>query len=229
MDRGWSSGADRGGRRAGISLIRRGDIRWFRFSAPDKKRPVLVLGRNAVLPSLSQVPVSRANSLQVASQTEPRMSNNKDTLALHAHTMRQAPTESEARPWRTPSGIAKRVALRSSQLGVAFRRQVPLLGFIADFYAPSARLIVEVDGGYHTRRVAADARRDRKLARAGYQSCLVGYAGTRRSHPGRDSPARSPGRGARGAARARGALNGGQQRNGHPTRIAALRLSSPKS
>ena len=88
------------------------------------------------------------------------MPNNKDTLALHAHTMRQAPTDSEARLWR---------ALRSSQLGVAFRRQVPLLGFIADFYAPSARLIVEVDGGYHARRVTADARRDRKLARAGYR------------------------------------------------------------
>jgi len=88
------------------------------------------------------------------------MSNNKDTLALHAHTMRGAPTESEARLWR---------ALRSSQLGVAFRRQVPLLGFIADFYAPSARLIVEVDGAYHARRLTADARRDRKLERAGYR------------------------------------------------------------
>jgi very-short-patch-repair endonuclease len=87
------------------------------------------------------------------------MSNDKDTLALHAHTMRQGPTESEARLWR---------ALRSSQLGIAFRRQVPLLGFIADFYAPSVRLIVEVDGGDHARRVTADARRDRKLARAGY-------------------------------------------------------------
>ena len=88
------------------------------------------------------------------------MTNDKDTLALRAHTMRQAPTDSEARLWR---------AVRSSQLGVAFRRQVPLLGFIADFYAPSARLIVEVDGGYHARRVTADARRDRKLARAGYR------------------------------------------------------------
>ena len=44
------------------------------------------------------------------------MSNNKSTLDLHAHTMRQAPTDSEARLWRE---------LRSSQLGVAFRRQVP--------------------------------------------------------------------------------------------------------
>src|SRR6187549_895326 len=33
-----------------------------------------------------------------------------------------------------------------------------LLGFIADFYAPSARHVVEVDGGYHARRVTADAR-----------------------------------------------------------------------
>jgi len=73
--------------------------------------------------------------------------------------MRQTPTDAEARLWR---------ALCSSQLGVAFRRQVPLLGFIADFYAPSARLIVEVDAGYHERRVSADERRDRKLARAGY-------------------------------------------------------------
>jgi mRNA interferase MazF len=38
-------------------LIQRGDIRWFRFSAPDKRRPVLVLGREDILPSLSQIPV----------------------------------------------------------------------------------------------------------------------------------------------------------------------------
>jgi mRNA interferase MazF len=38
-------------------VIRRGEIRWFRFGTPDKKRPVLLLGRDDVLPSLSQVPV----------------------------------------------------------------------------------------------------------------------------------------------------------------------------
>src|SRR5687768_14853116 len=47
----------RGRRRAGIPVINRGDIRWFRFAAPDKRRPVLILGRPDVLPSLSQVPV----------------------------------------------------------------------------------------------------------------------------------------------------------------------------
>jgi mRNA interferase MazF len=38
-------------------VIARGDIRWFRFEAPDKRRPVLVLGRSDILDSLSQVPV----------------------------------------------------------------------------------------------------------------------------------------------------------------------------
>ena len=38
--------------------IARGDIRWFRFASPDKRRPVLVLGRSDLPPSLSQVPSS---------------------------------------------------------------------------------------------------------------------------------------------------------------------------
>jgi very-short-patch-repair endonuclease len=66
--------------------------------------------------------------------------------------MRSALTPSEAALWRL---------LRGKQLGVWFRRQVPLGRFVADFAAVSARLVVEVDGGYHERRRAADARRDR--------------------------------------------------------------------
>jgi very-short-patch-repair endonuclease len=41
--------------------------------------------------------------------------------------------------------------------------------YIADFVAPRARLVVEVDGEYHARRRAADARRDRNLAKLGYR------------------------------------------------------------
>ncbi len=75
--------------------------------------------------------------------------------------MRFAPTSSEARLFE---------ALRGGRLGVAFRRQVPLLGrFIADLFAPEVRLVVEVDGGSHADRQAADARRDRALVRAGYR------------------------------------------------------------
>lgn len=47
---------------------------------------------------------------------------------------------------------------------------MPLLGrYIADFYAPEVRLVVEVDGAWHSQRRAADARRDEKLRRADYR------------------------------------------------------------
>ena len=75
--------------------------------------------------------------------------------------MRHAPTASEAAPWRLTS---------AQKLGVAFRSQVPPAGrFIADFVAPAAPLVVEVDGASHTRRMQADARRDRVLRRLGYR------------------------------------------------------------
>ena len=38
-------------------MISRGDIRWFRFEAPDKRRPVLVLGREEILSALTHSPV----------------------------------------------------------------------------------------------------------------------------------------------------------------------------
>jgi very-short-patch-repair endonuclease len=65
----------------------------------------------------------------------------------------------------TPSEQKLWGALRSKQLGIAFRRQVPLGRYIADFVAPRARLVVEVDGGWHRERKLADARRDDALRR----------------------------------------------------------------
>lgn len=78
--------------------------------------------------------------------------------------MRHTPTESEAALWRL---------LKGRQLGVSFKRQVRLLGYIVDFYASEAKLVVEVDGGYHAERVALDAKRQRKLEIAGYRVVLV--------------------------------------------------------
>jgi very-short-patch-repair endonuclease len=48
-----------------------------------------------------------------------------------------------------------------------------LQGYIADYYACAARLIVEVDGGWHSGRSRADARRDRMLVAAGYRVLRV--------------------------------------------------------
>jgi very-short-patch-repair endonuclease len=81
-------------------------------------------------------------------------------LAARAHALRSALTPSEERLWQ---------AIRSRQLGVSFKRQVVLGSVIVDFCAPAARLVVEVDGGYHARRGGADRRWDRTLTRAGYR------------------------------------------------------------
>jgi very-short-patch-repair endonuclease len=90
------------------------------------------------------------------------MSTHRKSLLLkRAAQMRNAPTTSEARLFE---------ALRARRLGVTFRRQVTVLGrFIVDLLAPEVRLVVEVDGLYHTQRHAADARRDRALLRAGFR------------------------------------------------------------
>lgn len=37
--------------------LRRGDVHWYRFSSPDKRRPVLILGKGTVLRSSSEIPV----------------------------------------------------------------------------------------------------------------------------------------------------------------------------
>jgi len=38
--------------------VKRGEIRWYRFKAPDKKRPVLVLTRNSIIEYLNEVTVA---------------------------------------------------------------------------------------------------------------------------------------------------------------------------
>jgi very-short-patch-repair endonuclease len=86
-------------------------------------------------------------------------------IELLARQHRSSLTESEARLW---SG------LKARQLGVTFRRQVPVGSqYIADFLAPSIGLIVEVDGAYHGRRQRADERRELKLRRLGFRVVRV--------------------------------------------------------
>ncbi len=38
--------------------MNRGEIRWYTFKPPDKKRPVLILTRNSVIPYLGEVTVA---------------------------------------------------------------------------------------------------------------------------------------------------------------------------
>jgi very-short-patch-repair endonuclease len=97
-------------------------------------------------------------------------------LVSRARELRRAMTPAERRLWFD--------LLRSHP--VRFRRQVPLLGFILDFYAPSARLCVEVDGTSHDSpdAVAYDAERSRVLAGAGIRVLHVRNVEVMRNLPG---------------------------------------------
>jgi very-short-patch-repair endonuclease len=78
--------------------------------------------------------------------------------------MRGEPTRSEGALWARLSG---------SRLGVGFRRQHVIGKYIVDFAAPKARLVVDVDGGYHVGRARKDATRDARLVRAGWRVVRV--------------------------------------------------------
>ncbi len=42
--------------------MKRGDIRWYRFKVPDKKRPVVILTRSSILEYLGEVTVAPITS-----------------------------------------------------------------------------------------------------------------------------------------------------------------------
>ncbi len=51
------------GTRAGLErMIRRGDIRWYKFSRPDKNRPVVILTRDSAIEYLGELTVAPLTS-----------------------------------------------------------------------------------------------------------------------------------------------------------------------
>ncbi|MGN6437587.1 MAG: endonuclease domain-containing protein [Agriterribacter sp.] len=84
-------------------------------------------------------------------------------LQPYANKLRKEMTKAEACLWK--------YVLRASQLkGFAFRRQRPVLNYIADFMCMELMLIIEVDGISHHWEGAAekDEIRQRKLEEAGF-------------------------------------------------------------
>lgn len=78
-----------------------------------------------------------------------------------AKQMRNNPTEAEKFLWEQLSG--------DKIEDVRFRRQHPVLYFIADFYCHKAGLIIQVDGGYHKleEQFEYDKNRDSELEEFG--------------------------------------------------------------
>ena len=78
-----------------------------------------------------------------------------------AREMRQNPTEAESILWSY---------LSDNKLGVHFRRQHPVYGYIPDFVSLKNQIIIEIDGGYHLEgeQPEKDAERTRYLNQAGF-------------------------------------------------------------
>jgi len=57
--------------------MKRGDIRWYRFRSPDKRRPVLVLTRDSVLEYLGEVTVAPVTTIVRGIPSEVRLSREQ--------------------------------------------------------------------------------------------------------------------------------------------------------
>ena len=82
-------------------------------------------------------------------------------LKEKARRLRTQMTDSERALWQR---------LRGKQVqSVQFYRQKPIGNYIVDFYAPKARMVVEVDGSQHmeSKQAARDLHRDAFLASQG--------------------------------------------------------------
>jgi very-short-patch-repair endonuclease len=66
--------------------------------------------------------------------------NNKSELKMLRKKLRKSLTPAEAKLWNI---------LKSSKLGAKFRRQHSIGKYILDFYCPSKKLGIELDGATH--------------------------------------------------------------------------------
>src|SRR5512139_2990284 len=73
----------------------------------------------------------------------------------------------ELRREMTPAEKILWEELRANKLGVHFRRQQVIAGFIVDFYCHKSALVVEVDGDIHDLQQEEDARREKALSELG--------------------------------------------------------------
>jgi very-short-patch-repair endonuclease len=81
-------------------------------------------------------------------------------LRTNAKKMRRVMTDAELKLWNE---------LRAHRLmGLGFRRQVPIAGYIVDFACSEKKIVVEVDGSQHGEAEAYDAIRTKRLEQDGW-------------------------------------------------------------
>jgi very-short-patch-repair endonuclease len=107
------------------------------------------------IPSLSEGGLGRVRE----PQNMQKIFNNK-IMKLRRKELRNNMTHAEVLLW---------MQLKGSALGYKFRRQTSIGSFVVDFYCPSARLVLEIDGSVHGTAQAwvYDAHRQKLIERLG--------------------------------------------------------------
>ncbi|MGG6280898.1 endonuclease domain-containing protein [Leptolyngbya sp. AN03gr2] len=94
-------------------------------------------------------------------KTTSRIRGTTPEIEAAAFHLRQNLTRAEAILWQ---------ALQRRQLNnLRFRCQHPIGRFIVDFYCPSCKLVIEVDGDIHDQQVEYDSERSHHLSLYGYR------------------------------------------------------------
>jgi very-short-patch-repair endonuclease len=122
--------------------------------AGDNMEPTHSMHFSAICPPLEGV--------QGVVMDNTRLYNKR--LQIYANKLRKEMTKAEASLWK--------YVLRSGQMkGYYFRRQRPVLEYIADFMCKELMLIIEVDGITHHKKenINKDRKRDIELIRAGFR------------------------------------------------------------
>ena len=107
--------------------------------------------------------VTGVDKTQMAVKSGDNFHYNKKLQPL-AQKLRKNLTKSEACLWK--------YVLRAKQLkGYPFRRQRPVLQYIADFFCKELMLIIELDGITHDNEIShtKDIQREERLTRAGFK------------------------------------------------------------
>ena len=72
--------------------MKRGEIRWYTFRLPDKRRPVLILARNEVIDRLNEIIVAPATRSIRGLKTEVELTLDLDPEFVYARCMSPRPT-----------------------------------------------------------------------------------------------------------------------------------------
>ncbi|TIN94789.1 MAG: endonuclease domain-containing protein [Mesorhizobium sp.] len=108
---------------------------------------------------------TEGGAVERQSQQQPSIENASPLPPNHranAKSMRKVMTDAELKLWNE---------LRAHRLmGLGFRRQFPIAGYIVDFACPEKKLVVEVDGSQHAEgdAVAGDEARSSRLGKNGW-------------------------------------------------------------